>query len=594
MGRIIILDEDTSNKIAAGEVIERPASAVKELVENSIDADAKSIKIEIGKGGIQYIKITDDGCGILEDDAKIAFERYSTSKIKSSDNLSGIKTLGFRGEALASIASVSKIKMATKARGCDYGVSLSLEGGRETNFEKCGCPEGTSITVSELFFNTPARYKFLKKDITEARNITDIINRIALGNTHVAFDYSNGGTRALRTPGNGDLLSAIYSVYGKDMAASCIEVSGESFYGKVSGYVGRPENARANRSNQTFFVNGRYVKNQTMTAALEEAFRSYLMKNKYPFAVLNISFLPELADVNVHPTKMQIKFSDEQEIFRLIYHSVMNALTKENKQIPEVSQTAVYPVKYGANGEEGISRHKGLSFGDKGSNFTRIDQSIFDFTLPHPEKDAIRENTETDMINALQLSEAKLTGSLFSTYILLESGDRIVAIDQHAAHERIMFDKVRKEYKNGEVPSQKLLAPAVVEMSHKETEIVREKEAFLKSAGYEIEYFGSRSVLLRAVPYMQTETNIKQAFMEIIDYMANHENEDSDILIDETLYKIACSAAVKANKPLAEQEIRELVRDLANTENPYNCPHGRPTMIIIEKREIEKRFKRII
>lgn len=594
VGRIIILDEDTSNMIAAGEVIERPASAVKELVENSIDADAHSIKIEIGKGGVQYIKITDNGYGILEDDARIAFERHSTSKIKSSANLNNIKTLGFRGEALASVASVSKIQLMTKARGCDYGILLALEGGREIKYEKCGCQEGTSITVSELFFNTPARYKFLKQDSTEARYITDIITRIALGNTAVAFDYTNSGTTAVRTPGNSDLLSTIYSIYGKDTASGCIPVSGENSYAKISGYIGKPENARANRANQSFYVNGRYVKNQTVTAALEEAFKTYLMKNKYPFAVLNISIVPELVDVNVHPTKMQIKFSDEQEIFRLIYHSVMNALTGEKQQLSDVSEEAKDLVQYGTQGTRDTVQYRVHAVDHTKNNFTRVDYSIFDFSLPDPAAQVINENTGAGRINIHKLSDAKLAGQLFSTFILMESGDLIVAIDQHAAHERIMYERIKKKYLSGEVFAQQQLDPPIVELSHKETEIVRENEAFLKSAGYEIEYFGSGSILLRSIPYMQPETNIKQTFLEILDYLVNNENMDTNKILDETLYKIACSAAIKANMVLAEQEIRNLIRDLAETENPYNCPHGRPTMIIIEKAEIEKRFKRIL
>jgi DNA mismatch repair protein MutL len=326
MGKIFVLDENTANKIAAGEVIERPASVVKELLENSIDAGATVITVEIAKGGIALIKVTDNGNGIEQDDVRTAFERHATSKIRNAESLNTISTLGFRGEALASIAAVSKVVMVTRTAAAGYGTRIEIEGGRIKETGKTGCPEGTSISVRELFYNTPARYKFLKNNSTEARYVTDVVNKIALGNPQVSIRYFSDSVEILHTPGNNDLLSTIYCIYGKQTVDNCIRLEGENETMKVEGFIGFPSIARSNRAGQSFYVNGRYVKSPLLTSAADEAYKTFLMKGKHPFIVLKATTSFELVDVNVHPTKLQVRFYNEQEIFRLVYHSIRNAL----------------------------------------------------------------------------------------------------------------------------------------------------------------------------------------------------------------------------------------------------------------------------
>jgi len=638
MGKIIVLDENTSNKIAAGEVIERPASVVKELVENSIDAGAGSISVEIRKGGISYIRVTDNGSGIAEDDAVIAFDRHATSKIRSSDDLYSISTLGFRGEALASIAAVSNVQLTTRTAHSDHGVYVEISAGNVKEVKQTGCPIGTTLVVKDLFFNTPARYKFLKKDSTEAGYVSDIVSRIALGNPQISFRLISGGSTAIHTPGNNDLLSTIFSIYGKDTAKEVLEINYSDSKIKISGYAGKPEIARSNRSHQSIYLNRRYIKSKVITSAIDEAYKTLLMKNKYAFIVLNIEINPMLVDVNVHPAKMEVRFSNEQDIFRSVYHAVNNALmhnplvktvglggtddkpfqfTEKEKEIPrteykpqsldlerhflmEHQETIELP----GDEKSTVFECAIKDYPDTGRNVKPQENAAEAFGSKVRETGGMqteevqagtgRQWTAADPGGGVPLSKARIVGQAFSTYIMLELGDELIVVDQHAAHERIVFEGLKKRYMNNEPLSQMLAAPLVLELTHQEIKFLEDEKDFFYKLGFIYENFGNNSIVLRSVPYDGRNSSIKEAFLEVLDFVMTSSKSDCNAIVDDALYTIACKAAVKANRKLGDIEIRSLLEELERIENPYTCPHGRPTVLKITKHELEKKFKRII
>lgn len=712
MGRIIVLDENTSNKIAAGEVVEKPASVVKELVENSIDAGATSISIDIKNGGISYIKVTDNGSGMDEDDVEIAFERHATSKIKRAEDLDSIVTMGFRGEALASIAAVSSVELQTRAAGNTYGMYVHISGGMFKEVRQTGCPVGTTFIIRNLFFNTPARYKFLKKDSTEAGYISDAISRIALGNPDIAFRLSSGKTVLLHTPGNNDLKSAIYSIYGKEIIKELMEVNYQDDKYNITGYIGRPEAARANRNYQSLYINKRYVKSRLVSYAVEQAYSSILMKNKFPFFVLNIELNPLLVDANVSPAKTEVRFAEESYLSRAIYMAVSKALSSdtlfnpvtvsnkdreifkfknvdpkpeyvqeelgselkrsiETKTVSELKteldafsrqetvanirktgvsspSSAADKYKVLANVHEKEIRQNGSNIEAKSSEeqeiklFTealrplaRTDIGKQELTqtaaevptqtvAETPAQPVLSEVTKTyhnsfneglfikeneglagmvtiDTVdnstirkNTPDLMTMKYIGQAFSTYIILQNGDELVLVDQHAAHERIIYEKLKVKYEEQDNTTQLLLEPVVIQYQAFELNEIRSKQELLAKIGFIFEDFGNNSIIIRGIPYLLEGCSPKDVFLELTDKILSSLKPVSTPLADEIIHTVACKAAIKANKKLDNSEVDQLLAELSQAGSRYTCPHGRPTVIRLTKYEIEKMFKRII
>jgi DNA mismatch repair protein MutL len=625
MGKIIILDENTSNKIAAGEVIERPASVVKELVENSIDAGASNISVEIKNGGIAYIKIVDNGSGIDEDDLEIAFERHSTSKIRSSEDLFSISTLGFRGEALASIAAVSTVEVMTRTLKNTHGMYVKVQGGAVKDVRQTGCPVGTSFTVRELFYNTPARFKFLKKDSTEAGYVSDIIERIALANPNISFRLISGGGTTIHTPGNNDLLSTIFSIYGKDTANGVSQINYSDNRVKITGYAGRPEIARSNRNYQSIYVNGRYVKSKLVSSSIDEAYKTMIMKNKHPFIIINVEVNPMLVDVNVHPTKMEVRFTEEQEIFRSIYHAVNSALLNNNRirdvnlnqrtgnsfgaasikrEEPQYIQQDISDLRTALvrdvqpdedSTEEELLSPKGNN--EKTSSGTEKSRSfnVRNITPPIQAEwnKAYGPSQEAAAVNQ-KLAGSLIIGQAFSTYIILQQGDILFLVDQHAAHERLLYEKLKNNVSKGDSEAQMLVSPIVIELTQREIKFLEEQTEIFDKLGFIYENFGNNSIILRAIPCSDENIPVKEAFLDVLDHIISTEKKDFNLLADEALYSMACKAAVKANWKLSEPEIKNLLNELDKMENPFTCPHGRPTAVKITKYEFEKLFKRIV
>lgn len=689
MGKIVLLDELTINKIAAGEVIERPASVVKELVENSIDAGATNITVEIQNGGISKIRIIDNGSGMSKDDLEFAFERHATSKIRKAADLENVKSMGFRGEALASIAAIAHVELVSKTEDDNIGHKIVVEGGKILEIEDSASQKGTTIIVSNLFFNTPVRYKFLKKDFTEAGYIEDAVTRIAIANPNIAIKLINGNKTIIQTNGNGDLKTVIYTIYGKEIAEGLLEVNYEYEGIKVTGAIGKPEIARNNRSYQMFFVNKRYIKDKTLSAGVEQAFKGLIPIGKYGVVVLNIEIEPNKIDVNVHPTKLEIRFQEEQKVFKAIYHSVKDTLLKgdlvkevEREPVVEEQKLEVNqePVKLEENqikteqvvepkvetedikksGFMGLFKKKEKDADEFIENYsTNTLQEIFaqksagqpeeveiptqeqkdkmediiekqkelenpkveeptskDFDEMYvktfgklPETQKIEENSnkidvktlkEVENISVFEEKENynaipkyKFIGALFSTYLVIEMKDEIYIIDQHAAHERVMYEKVKKNfYNNMEKDSQIMLLPDIIELSHKERAIVKENTDLFKKAGFIIEEFGDNTIRLIGVPSLCMDLDTKELFLEILDEIdtvaitAKQEKEDKFIST------IACKAAVKANMKLTNEEVDTLMRQLLVLPNPFTCPHGRPTAIKMTRYDIERKFNR--
>jgi DNA mismatch repair protein MutL len=627
MGKIILLDENTSNQIAAGEVIERPASVVKELVENAIDAGADNITVEIKNGGIKFIKVIDNGSGIDTDDIEIAFERHSTSKIKGARDLDNIRTLGFRGEALASIASVSKITLITKTDKDKNGKRATLKAGDILEISNCGTGKGTTFIIEDLFFNTPARFKFLKKDMTEARYISDTVMRIALGNPDIRLKLINNGKTAMQTVGDNKLDSAIYSVYGRDMAKDILRVSHEGENISIKGYIGRETIAKASRKYQSIFINKRYIKSSTIAAALDQGFSTYLMKNKFPFAVLDIDINPGYLDVNVHPAKTEIRFSDEKYIFREVYIAVRNALesgrnynditlekpviaekvsykAKEKNRKTEEKAEVSEPVTEYIN-QQTINVYNELkkdnlfkSINDKEKTVIENEEEIQNKNTENaPNEEEIQDKSlvssiveeEKEKQEYSELLESKYIGSIFNTYIILEINDELMFLDQHAAHERIVYERLKEKHEKNEKLSQVLLESIIVSMEASEYSIYKEYEKELKETGFETEDFGDNSVIIRSIPIEYKGIN-SNSFKEILSSLDDLKTEPDY----EKVLKTACKIAIKANDAIKESEVLELLTELSKCENPYHCPHGRPTAFKISKTELEKKIRRKI
>ena len=670
MGSIVLLDDLTINQIAAGEVIERPANVVKELVENSIDAGATSINVEIENGGISLIRITDNGKGIAPDDVEIAFERHATSKIRSAKDLIKVSTMGFRGEALASIAAIAKVELVTKRKDDEIGTRIIVEGGDIILKEECGAPNGTTITVRELFFNTPVRYKFLKKDFTEGGYIETALERISLINPGIAFKLISNKKQILQTSGNGDMKTVVFNVFGKDVSQNIVDLKFEYEGIEVTGVAGKPEIARSNRTNQLFYVNGRFIKDKTLSAATEEAYRTLVPQGKFCFCIVNVKMNPEMVDVNVHPAKLEVRFTEEGKVFKAVYHAVRNALlgndlVKEESADEKPLENDLpfpkeAPVKKGlfeifrggkSNEKEEDKNLKTMNIEvaqkeNDGSFISKMmtKEKQDDLKEEHLEKedtvsrltvseltnneydvnkediklnqtqeasdkirnilDEYNEKTsseqkqvpmfyEQDFIEKVELPEYQILGVAFNTYILLQLDDDIYILDQHAAHERVLYEKVKQNfYKDGGKEVQMLLLPDVIDLPKRDMRLVHDNLKLFEQSGFDIEEFGENTIKINGVPVICYEMDTKDLFLDIIDGLDITNRTNKQDIEEKFISTVACKAAVKANMYLDEREIKGLLDELLLLENPFTCPHGRPTAIRITKTEIEKKFGR--
>lgn len=610
MGKINLLDVEISNKIAAGEVVERPASVVKELVENSIDAGATRITVEIKNGGNTYIKVSDNGSGMEKDDATVAFLRHATSKISVAEDLDAIYTLGFRGEALSSIGAVSKINLYTKRAEDETGTHTICEGGDIVSAEDAGIPNGTTFIVQNIFYNVPARMKFLKKDATEAGYISDIMTRFILAHPEIAFTFISNGKPLLSSQGDGKLENCVYAVYGKDYATSMLLVDFKSEHISVKGLTGKGNTARPNRNYQSFFVNGRYIKSPLIMRAVEEAYKNQVMIGKFPVSVLNIEINPQMIDINVHPTKLEVKFSDENEVYRAVYNAVKEALYRI-ADIPEIKRPEIKREKSVSNflrdtisvvkeqieikPQPKVEVKKELPKVSEPQFFERtFEKKEEPIRVYKPVIEEVKKVEEKPVeIKEEKNFEFKLVGQVFDTYIIIEQDDKMMIIDQHAAHERLKYEELKKEIENSKVYSQSMVVPVVANLTSNERAVFLENKDFIASLGFDAEEFDEKSVIIRAVPTSQAE-DVENLFIEILSQLDEQRREVISDKRQRLLYTIACKAAIKANHRLSDSEQKELVKKVLELENINTCPHGRPIIVSMTQKELEKEFKRIL
>lgn len=722
MSKIALLSQDTIDKIAAGEVIERPSSVVKELVENAIDAEASAITIEIKEGGISFIRISDNGYGIDAKEVPLAFLRHSTSKIRNVEDLLCVSSLGFRGEALSSIAAVSRVELITKTPNALTGVRYQIEGSKEIAMEEIGAPEGTTFLVKDLFFNTPARRKFLKTAQTEGSYIADMVEKLALSHPNISFKFIQNNQTKLHTSGNGNTKDLIYHVFGREFASSILPIAMQNEWFSVNGYIGKPTISRKNRNFETYFINGRYIKSTLLSKAIEEAYKPFLMQHQYPFCVLYFTFQGETLDVNVHPTKMELRFDNNTEIYKTLCEGLFEVLSQReqipevpivdekkqkrviseyNESIPEpfekrrlneirnaVSKDSPYEIRYPnryseKSGEEFGQNWKKREFSDRKSvgdreifsengtaayqnhkvaqnhayandrnecnNRVEYKSGVIDKDtkglfneniLQHPKsvlernevvcvqeqvakKDCgcLRSNLTTSNVSTSvnrQLNEPtvyeeltldqlhpdfltkdarkkhRIIGQLFKTYWLVEYEEKLFIIDQHAAHEKVLYERTMATLKEKEYASQIISPPIVLSLDANEILMLEKYRPQLEQMGYEVEAFGGKEYMISAVPANLYHVDMKDLFIEMLDDFSNISGRATPELILEKVASMSCKAAVKGNQNLSYQEFDVLVEELLSLENPYNCPHGRPTIISMSKYEIEKKFKRIV
>lgn len=626
MANIQVLDQITIDKIAAGEVIERPSSVVKELVENAIDAGATAVTVEIKEGGISLIRITDNGCGISKAEVPLAFLRHSTSKIRSVEDLTTVASLGFRGEALSSIAAIAQVELITKQKESMLGTRYEIEGGVEKGVEDAGARDGSTFLIRNIFYNTPARRKFLKTAMTEAGHVNELMIRLALSHPEVSFEFINNGQTKLHTSGNGRLKDAIYSLFGRDIAMNLLEINSEIDGIKVTGFIGKPLISRGNRNYENYYINGRYVKSNIIAKAIEDAYKEFIMQHKYPFTVLHFTVNGEDIDVNVHPTKMELRFSNQQKVYNFVYEAVKEAF-HQKELIPKVALpeakiapppperdldyfmkkmkervTSYHNQACQAEVKNTHEIHRGNQQIDRireAANYAK--SHVVEKTVQQPvvtEKPVIAEQLnlfEEKLLTKEAIIEHKIIGQLFDTYWLVEYHEQLYIIDQHAAHERVLYERTLKEMKTREFTSQYLSPPLVLNLSMQEEEVLNTYMDNFTSIGFEIEPFGTSSYAVRAVPGNLFSIAKKELLLEMLDSLTEgiHSSVAPD-LIAEKVASMSCKAAVKGNSRLSRSEVEVLIKDLLQLENPYHCPHGRPTIISMTKRELEKKFKRII
>lgn len=649
---IQVLDQETINKIAAGEVIERPSSVVKELVENAIDAGATAVTIEIKDGGISFIRITDNGSGISKDDIPMAFLRHSTSKIKSIEDLMNVSSLGFRGEALSSIAAVSQVELITKTADDFTGSRYVIEGGNEISLEEVGAPDGTTFIVRNLFYNTPVRRKFLKTAATEAGYVNALIEHLSLSHPDISFRFINNNQNKLHTSGNMNLKDIIYGVYGRDITSNLMEISGKTQDVEITGFIGKPVICRGNRGYENYYINGRYIKSSIITKAIEEAYKGYIMPHNYPFTAIHFKINPSIMDVNVHPTKMELRFSKNEFVYRFVLETVKECLanrelaarvklpdpvkqqqfTKSPENIKQTEKSYVqentdskpYQAPRIEPSRESFYNSTESSVKQKTVNenqTTGFIKNITDYTkmpptrLPEPfeikrsdemikedkkiyEAEKKQEAEQLSMFDTPLMSEKakadyRIIGQLFETYWLIEYEDKFYMMDQHAAHEKILYERFMNHLKVKDMDTQMIMPPVIIELNmQQEDAYKRNKQAFSR-LGFEIEEFGGNAYKVNGLPAGLPNINLKQMLIDMIDGLTDDNSTDLDI-ITERVATMSCKAAVKGNNKLSFEEAKELIEELMQAENPYNCPHGRPTLIVMSKYEVERKFKRIL
>lgn len=617
--KIAVLEKATIDKIAAGEVVERPASVVKELVENAIDAGADAITVEIKDGGKSYIRITDNGCGIPEEELPVAFLRHSTSKLRDASELSDIHTLGFRGEALSSISAVSRVEMITKPQTELMGVRYVVEGSQEVSMDKIGAPDGTTIMVYQLFFNTPARKKFLKSDITEASYISELMERLALSHPDVSFLFISNKKEKIHTSGNGNLMDTIYQIYGRQIASNLLAVEKETDLLMVSGFIGNSNVARGNRSLENFYINGRYIKSPLLSKAVEEGYVGYLMQRQYPFCVLQITTKEAAVDVNVHPTKQEVRFDDEiaiADIFKTLVFERLHqrediaevTLDEEIEKEKEKEQSK--PVAEERTPEpfekarlqqmrEKITKqiHADTPYERKYQEFYQKRESDTNAHAPKqelPETSKPATYEQTSFLTREARAKHHIIGQVFDTYWLIEHDNKLYIIDQHAAHEKVLYERMMKQLKNKEMTTQYVSPPIILSLTRAEQDILERFADVFAELGYVISPFGGNEFAIEGVPGNLFSFDVKTFFMELLASCDSLKGNDGHDMILEKIASMSCKAAIKGNNQLSRPEIEALLEELLSLENPYHCPHGRPTIIAMTKYELEKKFKRIV
>lgn len=674
MAHITVLDQNTINKIAAGEVIERPASVVKELLENAIDAQATAVTVEIRDGGISFIRVTDNGCGIPKDEVPLAFLRHSTSKIKSVEDLFTVSSLGFRGEALSSIAAVAQVELITKTSDQISGTRYQIEGGKERSIEEIGAPDGTTFLVRNLFYNTPVRQKFLKTAQTEGAHVAALVEKIAMSHPDISIRFIQNNQNKLHTSGNHNLKDIIYTVFGREIAANLLPVECEEEILQVHGFAGKPVIARSNRNFENYYINGRYVRSSLVSKAIEEAYKPFMMQHKYPFVLLHLNIEPEYLDVNVHPTKMELRFRDGERIYKMICHAISETLAQK-ELIPQVSldkkaeiQKQKQEEKQAPHPEPFEVRRKGMQENSHADSHGSLDgkldkkpqnpsgiryetksvyQTIAERQLPWGAEDAamtaeqtaseqrderrnktspkppesqlstpaIPQNTdsasgqtrqaiqqeskqldffEEKLLEPKNRLKHKLIGQLFDTYWLVEFNEHLYIIDQHAAHEKVLYEKTIKSLKTREFTSQMIHPPIILTLGSTEEVLLKKHMEYFTGIGFEIEHFGGKEYAVRAVPDNLFSIAKKELLMEMIDGLSDDIFTGNPDSIYERVASMSCKAAVKGNNTLSFMEADHLIDELLDLENPYACPHGRPTIISMSKYELEKKFKRIV
>lgn len=657
MPQIALLSQETIDKIAAGEVIERPSSVVKELVENAIDAGSSAVTVEIKEGGISFIRISDNGCGIEREQIPLAFLRHSTSKIKSVEDLFTVTSLGFRGEALSSIAAVSQVELITKTNGDFTGSRYLIEGSKEVSLEEIGAPDGTTFIVRNLFYNTPARKKFLKSAQTEGTYIHELMQRMILSHPDVAFKFIMNNQVKLQSSGNGNIKDIIYHLYGRDITKALLPIAHESELFKVSGFIGKPMISRGNRGYELYFVNGRFIRSQILSKAIEDAFKPFLMQHQYPFTVLYFEIDSSLLDVNVHPTKMELRFSNQQELYREVQSILSAALVhrdiipevpvdtpkKNEMEVPKIEKVMPEPFEQKRLEEIRKAVRKDSPYEIKypvsrpmgtGSVSSAAQEKLLDTIKSMPPEDMMEERIQKELLpeqskketekelakeayvlreeetygakpkgsyeqgsflKEEEMAKQKIIGQLFDTYWLVEYNDRLFIVDQHAAHEKVMYEKLKKQFEKKEFTSQAISPPIVITLSMREADVLeRFKEQFTK-LGFEIEHFGGAEYSICGVPGNLYRLNTRDVLIEMLDELTDgiSERATTDVILDK-IASMSCKAAVKGSQRLSLPEMEQLMKDLMKLDNPYNCPHGRPTIIAMSKYEIEKKFKRIV
>ena len=650
---IKVLSKETIDRISAGEVVERPFNVVKELVENSVDSGADAITVEIKGGGIDFIRVTDNGSGIESSDMKTAFLRHATSKIETSGDLEHIETLGFRGEALASICAVSETEMITCVEGSITGNSLFIRGGEEIRFEEIGAPKGTTIIVRNLFFNTPARKKFLKTPSTETSYICEMMEKIALSHPDISFQLITDNRSRFHTVGSGDLLDVIFRVYGRDTAGMLVPINTENDSLKISGFLGKPESVRSNRNMEIYFINGRYVKNDFISSAIEEGYREYLMLHKFPEVFLNFSIDPSAIDVNVHPAKLDVRITDQNSFFSFVstsIHDVMkkaemipdNILTTDSDKKQAVKES-LEEVGSGRNPEpfeavrknadigstvrsysDYLNERKGSFYSFESKKDTYVSEDSFfederkdipvQVPVPSQTQDSASDNDTADasseflskarfeqkqlfddhLLDEGKRAKYRIIGQVFDTYWVVQYEQKMFIIDQHAAHEKVNYERFMKRIYSGENHTQMLMPPVVVSLSSTEENVLNENIEAFERAGFEVEHFGGSEYALRGVPVDLFGHSEKELFLAVLDEMSINPGLGTFKTIDEKIAGMACKASVRGGDRIGLQQAEKLIDELLTLDNPYNCPHGRPTIIAITKTEMEKKFKRIV